>query len=609
MNYDSDDNINENDPIIGFKKSHNKTSTEYRANFALDASHLLALRTLCQHVSEDEFTETITILLLGVAQLLDEAKKQNETAMNNYQFDIDDSSGSSMSVLSGLQSLYNSDTSSEDLSMISLRDLHLDCSDSSDDGISFDYSYSDDDDSTVNTNSAAVFPEFIAPCNSYVSNLMIDMTTKFGFPVKFKDCFNIKHIGDYEDLLCFVSSMLSISIIDIDYVCRQIVDLSAIRASDWEQHITTRRGHKTYRTIDSFATDIESKSHTRFNKEELRRLLDLLFSRQPTSFYVWKTYRFTYEETLIIALDYMANGTKYQTMRHVYGGDWTTYGYCINFFARYLLQKYYHRLSGHSMDFWSPNVHEYRKAIWLKVCFDEEGSQDILVSFDEFAVFAWIDGMQNETCRPGGGPIDNDDNRRADENRIQRAFFTSYGKKHGMKTLAVYLPNGMIGSVYVCSISNNDKGAINLSGIESAVKNAFRNDRLADGFSYPKIFGDEIFDPSEVMCKCNGQNTPFFNRLSSTRGDNEHIFGLVSNLWKRSRVKHTWMIMEMKKTVKAHLFSIFFMTNLYSCIKGNKTSTKYGFRPFSLDEYLNVDASVGNDCYDLDEFMLDHIVY
>ena len=63
--------------------------------------------------------------------------------------------------------------------------------------------------------------------------------------------------------------------------------------------------------------------------------------------------------------------------------------------------------------------------------------------------------------------------RRDDENRVQRALFTSYGKKYGMKILAIYLPNGMIGSVYFCSIANNDKGVINLSRIESTVKLSF----------------------------------------------------------------------------------------------------------------------------------------
>jgi len=230
----------------------------------------------------------------------------------------------------------------------------------------------------------AVFPSVIDPCHSFTSNLMIDMTSKFGFPVNHNDNFDIHNIGDYEDLSCFLSSMLSMSIIDIDQVCRQIVDLTAIRATDWEQHISTRNNKKTkHRTIDSFATDVETKSQTRFFKGELRRILDLLFSSQPTSYFTWKTYRFSYEEALIISLDYMVNhGTKYQTMRHIYGGDWTTYVYCINFFALYLYQKYYHRLSGQSMNYWSQNVTAYRKAIWLKVCFDQEDNQNIPVTFE-----------------------------------------------------------------------------------------------------------------------------------------------------------------------------------------------------------------------------------
>ena len=61
--------------------------------------------------------------------------------------------------------------------------------------------------------------------------------------------------------------------------------------------------------------------------------------------------------------------------------------------------------------------------------------------------------------------------------------------------------------------------------------------------------------------------------------------------------------MKMKKFVRAHLFSIFFMTNCYSCIHGNKTSTKYGFTPYSLEDYLNVDANDAYDGDDSDDYM------
>ena len=80
-----------------------------------------------------------------------------------------------------------------------------------------------------------------------------------------------------------------------------------------------------------------------------------------------------------------------------------------------------------------------------------------------------------------------------------------------MKTLALYLPNGMVGSVYFCSVANNDKGTINLSGIESSIKLAFNDARLADGASYPKIYGNKIFESSEVICKANRQQTLFIH--------------------------------------------------------------------------------------------------
>ena len=213
--------------------------------------------------------------------------------------------------------------------------------------------------------------DFNAPRASFLNKTTLDLTSKFGFPVDSFNEFEVNNIGDYEDLLCFVSSMLSISIMDIDAACSEIINLTAIRALDWAAVVSSRNEPKKNRTIDSFS-DTEAKSNTRFTKGELHRLNALLFSTQPTSFFVWHTYRFTYEEMLLIALDYMANGTKYQKMKQTYGGDWTTYGYPINFFARYLYQKYYHRLTGQSINYWAPNADTFRRTIWKKVCFDEE---------------------------------------------------------------------------------------------------------------------------------------------------------------------------------------------------------------------------------------------
>ena len=152
----------------------------------------------------------------------------------------------------------------------------------------------------------------------------------------------------YEDLLYFASSMLSLTLVDIDHVCSEIIYLSTIRASDWNEVVSTRNSPKKHRTIDSFS-DIDTKSNTRFMKFELHQILELVFGSQPTIGFSWHSYKFSYKETLLIALDYMANGNKYQKMKDISVGNWATYGYAINFFARFLYQKYYHGLTEKSM--------------------------------------------------------------------------------------------------------------------------------------------------------------------------------------------------------------------------------------------------------------------
>ena len=418
---------------------------------------------------------------------------------------------------------------------------------------------------------------------------------------------NENDIEGYEELLTMSATLLGCSILDLDIFCRDIVDLTAIRASEWDDIVLTTKSPKKNRTINCFS-DSQANSNTRFSKGELRDILQELFGSQPSNTYTFCKNKFTYEETVLLALDYMANGVKFSKMVDTYGGDWTRYTYPINFFSRYIHQKYYHRLSGKSMRYWAPSVPEFRKAIWLKVCFDENGRKDVFVDLNRFRTYGWIDAMQHSMCRPGGGPTNVDDDRRDDENRIQRAFFTSYGKMWGMKTQALYLPNGMIGSVYFTSVSHNDKGVVNLSGIEVELKTALEN-YMMDDMSYPAIYGDEIYEPSEVLIKANGQQSLLILRLTSTRGDVEHVFGLTSNLWKRVRVKHTWRLLKMKKFVRAHLFSIFFMTNVYTCIHGNKTATKYGFETVPLSTYLDVNESDAYDGDEEDDFMVDFVVY
>ena len=152
----------------------------------------------------------------------------------------------------------------------------------------------------------------------------------------------------------------------------------------------------------------------------------------------------------------------------------------VNFFAKFLEHKYYHRICGRSLEHWAEqgDVNTFRKAIWRYVCFDEKGNQDILINHEHFRPWGWIDCMKQISCQPGSGPVGEDDARRDDRFEIQRAFYTHYGHVWGMKTQAVHLPNGIVGSCYFTSIAQNDKGVVNISGIEEELARVLQNHKL-----------------------------------------------------------------------------------------------------------------------------------
>ena len=93
--------------------------------------------------------------------------------------------------------------------------------------------------------------------------------------------------------------------------------------------------------------------------------------------------------------------------------------------------------------------------------------------------------------------------------------------------------------------------------------------------------------------------------MSSSHVDIEHKFGLTASLFKRLLVKHTWKLLKLRGSVNKHLSLIFFMDNIYRCLRGNKTSKKYKFYPPSVEEYLNIRIEDRYDGQDACPFMLD----
>jgi hypothetical protein len=49
------------------------------------------------------------------------------------------------------------------------------------------------------------------------------------------------------------------------------------------------------------------------------------------------------------------------------------------------------------------------------------------------------------------------------------------------------------------------------------------------------------------------------------------------------------------------------MVNVYTCVRGNNTSVKYGLIPPTVKEYLGVSMSDAYDRNDADDLMIDHL--
>ena len=126
------------------------------------------------------------------------------------------------------------------------------------------------------------------------------------------------------------------------------------------------------------------------------------------------------------------------------------------------------------MEFWASSVPRYREAIWRAIAFhgtpDYEEDEDIFIDLPNFCVFGFGDCIPIKTCCPGAGPVNSEGGCCENAFEIQRAFYTRYGKQWGMKAQTITLPNGMVGHAYISSIAQNDRGMVNISGIEEMMK-------------------------------------------------------------------------------------------------------------------------------------------
>ena len=152
------------------------------------------------------------------------------------------------------------------------------------------------------------------------------------------------------------------------------------------------------------------------------------------------------------------------------------------------------------------------------------------------------------------------------------------------------LPNGMIGSIFICSLRHNDNGVQNLSGLNDYLVSLVDPIYHQNGNPvYPAVYGDGIFATLATIMRPfpnpNHHQKIVNTRFASIREDIEHkfcqIFGLFNVLQTKSRLNLFHGAAEVRKL----FFSCLFTMNCYTCF--NESRNRYfNMRAPTIENYL-----------------------
>ena len=165
----------------------------------------------------------------------------------------------------------------------------------------------------------------------------------------------------------------------------------------------------------------------------------------------------------LVWLYHLRKGLPFTEMaRFVFGGDPRRLSEMSYLFTDYWYNLFYNKISGYSLDQWIPSKLDLCRELIFRSLSDgvieeielENGqvvnSQWIqhTFDFDSFRIFGFLDDFAMPAARPGGLAtrlygfmVD-----------IQRSFYSGYLPDHGYKAQVVFLPIGLIGSIFITEI-------------------------------------------------------------------------------------------------------------------------------------------------------------
>jgi hypothetical protein len=369
--------------------------------------------------------------------------------------------------------------------------------------------------------------------------------------------------------------------------------------------------------IDALSEE-DARDLTRLSKAELNDLLShlRLRDREFSVGRLGRTCRVTGEEMLIISLNRICSGDTWRQIARTFGGGVTRSWEMFDEFIDYVFTTFYNKISGGSMEQWVGQIDEFRYILYRKAivasaecpieAFLAETNQldapvdvsHVDLPFDLWLAFGSIDCTDWQTCRIGAGPVGAwlGASRRIGAQQIQRAFYSGYYKAHGLKYQTLLLPNGLWGSAFGASISHNDNGILNMSGLGQHLEEILPMN--GDGYQ-PTVIGDSIYPRSRptiwttrVSPDANDAHRTFVRKLSRIRMPHELHYGSFFNYFHLFRHTHQTRLYD--NAEKAYRLGIvgFFLHNCFTCLKGSAVNSFFGSMHPTLAQYIPLDENI-----------------
>lgn len=297
---------------------------------------------------------------------------------------------------------------------------------------------------------------------------------------------------------------------------------------------------------------------TRFYPPETQRILPLLGLEQIR---FCNCLEATPEEAFGLVLMRLSYPTRYWMLMDRFGHSQTWLLIIFNDTILYLYRRYRKGFAWDSKCLIFPKLMEYVAAI------EKLGGGRCFWGF--------VDRTLDATCRP---MVD------------QRQFYSGHKQKHGYKHQAIVTPDGLVSSLMGPFLGRrNDWSIVGLSGLESKLRKVNGNWRPAHALY---LYGDPVY------CTVYGIMGPYknyadrprteaheqFNKaMSRVQIEVKHSFAIHQNLW-------TWngfhLGLKLSQGAAVTYAVSILLANIWTCVRGNQTSTRFMCMPPSLEDYL-----------------------